>query len=159
MSVRYSLTRSSSSRSTRSLANDAPSSLESSEIRRAAHTPAGARPGLSSDPRYRLGQEAPPRDVVRCCVETRTRRGGGMGSSDGEVDLTMELMRFDASDPARLKSVLARYVVLSRGHPGCSHIDLALSAPTATPFVVVQKWETPEAQRRPFDSEIGRAHV
>src|SRR3546814_7746661 len=75
-----------------------------------------------------------------------------MGSSDGEVDLTMVLMRFDASDPARLQSVLARYVVLSRGHTGCRNIDLALSATTADRFVVVQKWETPEAQRRPFDS-------
>ncbi|HEY9558350.1 MAG TPA: antibiotic biosynthesis monooxygenase [Acidimicrobiales bacterium] len=75
-----------------------------------------------------------------------------MGSSDGEVDLTMVLMRFDASDPARLQSVLARYVVLSRGHPGCRNIDLALSATTADRFVVVQKWETPEAQRRHFDS-------
>src|SRR3546814_14271384 len=126
MSVRYSLTRSSSSRSTRSLANDAPSSLESSEIRRAAHTPAGARPGLSSDPRYRLGQEAPPRDVVRCCVETRTRRGGGMGSSDGEVDLTMVLMRFDASDPARLQSVqLGRASCRERV---CSYVETSVGA-------------------------------
>lgn len=64
----------------------------------------------------------------------------------------MVTMRFDASDPGRLQSVLARYVVVSRGHPGCRNIDLALSASVPDRFVVIQKWETPEAQRTHFDS-------
>lgn len=75
-----------------------------------------------------------------------------MGPGEGEVDLTMVLMRFDASDPARLQSVLARYVVLSRGHDGCRNIDLALSATSPDRFVVVEKWASPEAQRQHFDS-------
>ncbi len=72
--------------------------------------------------------------------------------SDGDVDLTMVTMRFDASDPSRMQSVLARYVVVSRGHPGCRNIDLALSTTEPDRFVVIQKWETPEAQQAHFDS-------
>lgn len=64
----------------------------------------------------------------------------------------MVTMRFDASDPGRLQSVLARYVVLSRGHPGCRNIDLAMSSTAPDRFVIIQKWETPEAQRAHFDS-------
>ena len=70
----------------------------------------------------------------------------------GDVELTIVTMVFDAADPAALQAVLARYVVLSRGHPGCRNIDLALSTTHPNRFVVVQKWETPEAQQAHFDS-------
>jgi quinol monooxygenase YgiN len=75
------------------------------------------------------------------------------GPSDGDVDLTMVTMEFDATDPERLQSVLARYVVLSRNHPGCRNIDLAMSSTAPERFVVIQKWESPEAQRTHFDSD------
>ena len=64
----------------------------------------------------------------------------------------MVTMTFDASDASRLQSVLARYVVLSRGHRGCRNIDLAISSTTPDRFVIVQKWESPDAQRVHFDS-------
>jgi quinol monooxygenase YgiN len=70
-----------------------------------------------------------------------------------DVDLTMVTMVFDSSNPEMLQSVLAKYVVLSRGHPGCRNIDLCASATTPGRFVIVQKWESPEAQQAHFDSE------
>jgi quinol monooxygenase YgiN len=72
--------------------------------------------------------------------------------ADDEVELTMVTMAFDAADPDRLQSVLARYVVLSRGHEGCRNIDLALSTTHPNRFVVVQKWDSPDHQRAHFDS-------
>jgi quinol monooxygenase YgiN len=69
-----------------------------------------------------------------------------------EVELTMVTMVFDALDPERLQSVLARYVVLSRGHAGCRNIDLAMSTTQPNRFVVIQKWERPEDQQLHFDS-------
>ena len=69
-----------------------------------------------------------------------------------DVHLTMVTMAFDAVDPGQLQSVLARYVVVSRGHDGCRNIDLALSATHPNRFVVVQKWASPEHQRAHFDS-------
>ena len=69
-----------------------------------------------------------------------------------EVELTMVTMVFDALDAERLQSVLARYVVLSRGHHGCRNIDLAMSTTQPNRFVVVQKWERPEDQQAHFDS-------
>ena len=77
------------------------------------------------------------------------------GDTDGRgavVDLTMVTMTFDAVDPAALQGVLARYVVVSRGHPGCRNIDLALSTTQPERFVIVQKWESPEAARAHFDA-------
>jgi quinol monooxygenase YgiN len=73
-------------------------------------------------------------------------------TAEPEVDLTRVTMAFDASDPEALQSVLARYVVVSRGHPGCRNIDLALSSTTPDRFVIIQKWESPAAQRAHFDS-------
>jgi quinol monooxygenase YgiN len=69
-----------------------------------------------------------------------------------DVDLTMVTMTFDALDPGRLQAVLARYVVLSRGHRGCRNIDLAMSSTTPNRFVIVEKWERPEDQQAHFDS-------
>lgn len=74
------------------------------------------------------------------------------GESSGDVDLMMVTMSFDASDPGRLQSVLAQYVVVSRGHRGCRNIDLAMSSTAPNRFVVIQKWESPDAQRAHFDS-------
>jgi quinol monooxygenase YgiN len=69
-----------------------------------------------------------------------------------EVELTMVTMTFDALEPERLQSVLARYVVVSRGHHGCRNIDLAMSTTQPNRFVVVEKWERPEDQQAHFDS-------
>ena len=73
-----------------------------------------------------------------------------------EVQLTMVTMRFDALDAERLQSVLARYVVVSRGHPGCRNIDLAMSTTQPNRFVIIQKWERPEDQEAHFDSAHAR---
>ncbi len=95
-----------------------------------------------------------PCDQVResTCLPRRYHRTTMTAPADGEVDLMMVTMRFDAADPEALQSVLARYVVVSRGHPGCRNIDLALSATTPDRFVIIQKWESGEAQRAHFDS-------
>ncbi len=69
-----------------------------------------------------------------------------------EVDLTIVTMTFSASDPVALASILAKYVVISRGHPGCRNIDLCVSATTPGRFLVVQKWDDPAAQQAHFDS-------
>jgi len=69
-----------------------------------------------------------------------------------DVELTMVTMVFDSSDSEALQSILAKYVVLSRGHPGCRNIDLCASATTPGRFVVIEKWDSPATQRAHFDS-------
>ena len=68
------------------------------------------------------------------------------------MDLILVTMVFDALQPERLQSILAKYVVVSRGHPGCRNIDLCASATSPGRFVVIEKWDSPEAQRTHFDS-------
>lgn len=62
-------------------------------------------------------------------------------------------MAFDTSRPDELLDLLARYVVLTRGHPGCRNVDLVASATTAGRFLVIEKWTSPGHQRRHFDSD------
>ena len=69
-----------------------------------------------------------------------------------DVDLTLVTLTFDAADADRLVGVLANYVVLSRGQPGCRYIVRAASATKPGRFVVIEKWDSPEAQRAHFDS-------
>lgn len=66
----------------------------------------------------------------------------------------MVTMRFDTSDPERLLGVLAKYVVLARGEPGCRNIDLCASATVPGRLVVIQKWDSVVAQQRHFDGAV-----
>ena len=63
-------------------------------------------------------------------------------------------MTFDAAEGAeeRLAGALARYVVLSRGHDGCTNIDLCASVTRDRRLVVIEKWASLDAQRVHFDS-------
>ncbi|MEI7592402.1 MAG: antibiotic biosynthesis monooxygenase [Actinomycetes bacterium] len=80
---------------------------------------------------------------------------------DEEIDLTLVTMTFDASDPEQLVGILAHYVVISRGEPGCRNIDLAASSTRPGRYVIIEKWESPEAQQAHFDSPsmIGMARA
>jgi quinol monooxygenase YgiN len=69
-----------------------------------------------------------------------------------DVDLVLVTLVFDAADADRLAAVLAKYVVVSRAHPGCRNIDLCASLTRPGRFVIVEKWESPAAQRVHFDS-------
>jgi quinol monooxygenase YgiN len=70
-----------------------------------------------------------------------------------EIELTIVTMTFDTSDPDRLASILSKYVVLSRQQHGCRNIDLCASVLNPGRFVIVEKWESPAAQRAHFDSQ------
>ena len=70
-----------------------------------------------------------------------------------EVDLTIVTLRFDATNDAALLAVLSKYIVLTRMQDGCRNVDLCSSVTVPGRHLVVQKWETPEHQRRHFDSE------
>lgn len=80
-----------------------------------------------------------------------------------EVDLTVVTLGFSARPDGveQLLAVLSKYVVLSRQHPGCRNIDLCSSVTTPGQYLVIEKWETPLAQRAHFDSpdmvEMARA--
>ena len=69
-----------------------------------------------------------------------------------DVEVTIVTMVFDATDLDALMAVLAKYVVLARGHDGCRNIDLCASVTDPSRVVVIQKWESPGAQRAHFDS-------
>ena len=70
-----------------------------------------------------------------------------------EVELMVVTMDFRAADADRLMPVLSKYVVLSRGHEGCRNIDFCTSVTKPDRFLIIEKWESPEAQRAHFDSK------
>jgi quinol monooxygenase YgiN len=72
----------------------------------------------------------------------------------GDVELTIVTLGFDASDPDALLPVLAKYVVLARMEPACRNIDLCASVTRPGRLLVIEKWESPEAQRTHFDSAL-----
>ena len=67
---------------------------------------------------------------------------------ESEVELTIVTLRFDATDDASLLAVLSKYIVLTRMQDGCRNVDLCSSVTVPGRHLVVQKWETPEHQRR-----------
>jgi quinol monooxygenase YgiN len=71
-----------------------------------------------------------------------------------EIELAIVTMRFDAADPEALMAVLSKYVVLTRMQPGCRNVDLCGSVTRPGRYLLIQKWETPDAQRRHFDSQV-----
>jgi quinol monooxygenase YgiN len=76
-----------------------------------------------------------------------------MSAQGDDVELAIVTMLFDAARPEVLQSVLAKYVVVSRGEPGCRNIDLSLSATQPARFLIIEKWESAAAQRAHFDSK------
>ena len=73
--------------------------------------------------------------------------------ADGnDIELAIVTMRFDAADPGALVAVLAKYVVLTRMQPGCRNIDLCSSVTHPGRYLLIQKWDSGEAQRAHFDS-------
>jgi quinol monooxygenase YgiN len=69
-----------------------------------------------------------------------------------EVELAIVTMELRSTSPEKLMPILAKYVVVSRGAPGCRNIDLCVSVANPTKFVIIQKWESMDAQRAHFDS-------
>ena len=82
------------------------------------------------------------------------RMESGAGEPDDEVELTVVTMRFEAADDAALLGVLSKYVVLTRMADGCRNVDLVSSVIHEGRHLVIQKWESSEAQRAHFDSEV-----
>lgn len=71
-----------------------------------------------------------------------------------EIELTLVTIRFDTIDAGGLLAVLSKYVVLTRMQAGCRNVDLCASVTRPDRFFVIQKWESPDAQRAHFDSEV-----
>ena len=78
--------------------------------------------------------------------------------ANGEIEIVVVTMQFDAIDDEalhdKLRSVLAKYVVLARGEPGCRNVDLIASVTHERRHLVIGKWESPDSQRRHFDSAV-----
>lgn len=71
-----------------------------------------------------------------------------------DVELAIVTMRFDAADVGALLAVLSKYVVLTRMQPGCRNVDLCASVTQPGRYLLVQKWESMDAQREHFDSAL-----
>jgi len=70
-----------------------------------------------------------------------------------EIELVIVTMRFDAADAEGLLGVLSKYVVMTRMQPGCRNIDLCASVTHPGRYLLIQKWDSPAAQRAHFDSD------
>jgi quinol monooxygenase YgiN len=74
----------------------------------------------------------------------------------GDVEVAVLTAAFTAR-PERegdLAAVLSRYVVLTRGEPGCRNVDLLTSATESGKFLVIEKWDTAERARAHLDTEL-----
>ena len=74
------------------------------------------------------------------------------GGSNGEIELTIVTMQFQAADAETLLAVLSKYVVLTRMEPGCRNVDLCASVASPGRYLLIQKWDSGAAQRAHFDS-------
>ncbi len=75
------------------------------------------------------------------------------GAVDADLEPVMVTLGFRTEKPEELMAVLAKYVVVSRGHEGCRNIDFVSSATTPGRLLVVEKWDSAAEQRAHFDSK------
>ena len=73
-------------------------------------------------------------------------------SDQNDLEPIMVVLGFRTDRQAELMEILARYVVLSRSRPGCRNIDYVASATDPGRLLILEKWESAEAQRAHFDS-------
>ncbi len=78
----------------------------------------------------------------------------GKISTNSSVDLTVVIIRLDASDRALVASALSLYIVETRRQPGNRNVDLCVSAAVPSVFVVIEKWTSTEAHQTHFDSVL-----
>jgi len=77
-----------------------------------------------------------------------------VGVPGDDLDVAVVTLWFHAIDAERLGAILARYVVLTRGAQGCRNVDLCASVTRPNRLLVIEKWESREAQRAHFDSAV-----
>jgi quinol monooxygenase YgiN len=75
-------------------------------------------------------------------------------SGDVEVAVLTAAFTARSDHEGDLAGVLARYVVLTRGEPGCRNVDLLVSATESGQFLVIEKWDSPEIARAHLDTEL-----
>ncbi|MCU1501661.1 MAG: hypothetical protein JWM12_1015 [Ilumatobacteraceae bacterium] len=71
-----------------------------------------------------------------------------------ELEIAIVTMRFDGADPGSLVAVLSKYVVLTRMQPGCRNVDLCASVTMPGRYLLIEKWDSADAQRAHFDSAV-----
>jgi len=78
--------------------------------------------------------------------------------AEPDIELVIVTMTFDAkpsdADNAALLAVLSKYIVLTRMQDGCRNVDLCSSYTAPGRHLIVQKWDSDDAQRTHFDSDI-----
>ncbi|MFM8627068.1 MAG: putative quinol monooxygenase [Actinomycetota bacterium] len=77
-----------------------------------------------------------------------------MAGDSEEIELVVVTMSFDASDMASLVAILSKYVVLARMEQGCRNVDMVMSETRPNRILIIEKWDSPDAQRAHFDSEV-----
>jgi quinol monooxygenase YgiN len=75
-------------------------------------------------------------------------------TSDVEVAVLTAALTAKTERQAELAAVLARYVVLTRGEPGCRNVDLLISATESGRFLVIEKWDSAAHARAHLDTEL-----
>ena len=73
-----------------------------------------------------------------------------------DVELTIVAGTFVARSgkEAELAAVLARYLVLTRLVSGCRNVDLMSSSTETGRFLMVEKWDDPQAQKDHLNGEV-----
>ncbi len=75
-------------------------------------------------------------------------------SEDVEIWVVAGHLQARSGREAELAAILANYVVLTRGVAGCRNVDLVASAGTPGKYLVIEKWDDPDAQRAHLDAQI-----
>jgi quinol monooxygenase YgiN len=74
-------------------------------------------------------------------------------AENGEIELAIVTMTFDAADMGSLVAILSKYIVLTRMEQGCRNVDMIVSDTRPNRILIIEKWESPEAQQRHFDGK------
>jgi quinol monooxygenase YgiN len=87
-------------------------------------------------------------------VETTVTASATVRGVSDDIELAIVTLRFDAADAGAMMAVLSKYVVLTRMQPGCRNVDLCASVTQPGRYLVIEKWDSAQAQRAHFDSAV-----
>jgi quinol monooxygenase YgiN len=87
-------------------------------------------------------------------VETTVTASATVRGVSDDIELAIVTLRLDAADAGAMMAVLSKYVVLTRMQPGCRNVDLCASVTQPGRYLVIEKWDSAQAQRAHFDSAV-----